>query len=95
MTTALPNHLTSAFDLLKTAFPQGVPEAHYLPVASLLSKQLSFRNAAMVLASISGKEYGQVYNEVLKAQQLTSEQVQATTDILHQHGYEQWANELP
>lgn len=59
----VPDHLRDTYDLLKCAFPDGLPDEEYWPVLSLLHPSMSFRSIAKVLSALTDKDYIEVYND--------------------------------
>jgi hypothetical protein len=59
----VPDYLQDIYNLLKCAFPEGIPENEYLPTMMLLHPKMSFRTLARVLAGLTNKPYIEVYND--------------------------------
>jgi hypothetical protein len=97
--TTLPPYLTETADMVRAAFPNGVPEEAYLPLLALLLEGMSFRTLATVGSYCTGKPYGRVYNDVLGLESPGAtppseySAYAATAEALRQHGYDQWLAE--
>ena len=51
--------------LLSKAFPAGIEEHEYVPLIILLYEHMSDRNLAEIVSLFIGKNYEEVYNDVL------------------------------
>ncbi len=96
MQTTIPAHLMSTYQLLQCAFPQGIEESEYLPLLSILYKEMSDRSLAQVIAEWMGREYYAVLNDVYRvgAADLCPLVSQGELDHVKQQliqcGYEMW-----
>jgi hypothetical protein len=94
--TTLPPYLTETAEMVRAAFPNGVPEEAYFPLLALLLEGMSFRTLATVGSFCTGKPYVRVYNDVLGLESpdapppSESTAYAATAEALRQHGYEEW-----
>ena len=77
------------------SYPDGIPDGEYLPLIRAVYDHLSDRNLALVLSSVSGREHGEVLNDVYKAAGIDpdSASVKAVVAKLQKHGYDAWLNE--
>jgi hypothetical protein len=53
------------YEMLKRAYPNGVPDDEYLALVAIMNKSMSFRNTAHYVATVSERDWGLVYNDVL------------------------------
>ena len=88
--------LHETFRMVRTAFPDEIPEEAYRPLLALLAAGMSQRAAARVVAYCTGREYPLVYHDVLGAvspydpDPLDPAQVEAVRQRLREHGYDDW-----
>jgi hypothetical protein len=87
------------YDMLKCAFPEGVPDESFDAVVSLILPYMSFRQAAHLLSGVTDKHYSWLYNYVSgfptrRIQPAKTEKVKQKLDAC---GYAAWveANTLP
>ncbi|WP_433788429.1 nuclear transport factor 2 family protein [Actinoplanes sp. CA-252034] len=59
----LPEHLRSALEDLRRAYPDGLPQADYLPLLAAVEDDLSDRNRAAVVAALIGGDPLRVAND--------------------------------
>jgi hypothetical protein len=59
----LPDYLHTTYDMLKCAFPDGIPEEEYWSVMALIHPYASFRGTADILSSVTDKDHSEVYND--------------------------------
>ena len=59
----IPDYLHATYDMLKCAFPDGVPEEEYWSVMVLIHPYMSFRALADVLSAVTNKDNFWVYND--------------------------------
>ncbi|MGG6267657.1 hypothetical protein ACQ4M3_11635 [Leptolyngbya sp. AN03gr2] len=91
MQKTIPTHLVSTYQLLQCAFPQGIEEQEYLPLLSILYKQMSDRGLAQVIAELTGREYPIVLNDVYRVGMAEgSFAVEEVKQKLIRCGYENW-----
>jgi hypothetical protein len=91
------SHLQSTYAMLQCAFPEGVPEALYLPLLAVLSEHMSQRSLAKVIEAFTEKDYAYVYNDVLYvlSTELTELALQTQVQaLLRGCGYQAWLQEL-
>jgi hypothetical protein len=82
-------------DLLRAAYPEGVPDEDYLPLLVVLNPDLSARNLAAVIAELIDGEAVVVDNDAAAAagsRRPPAKDVQRVRDHLMAFGYqpEQW-----
>jgi hypothetical protein len=83
--------LQATADMLRAAYPAGIPDVVYRPLLRLLSEGMSFRRVAEVVSSLTGKPYPVVYNDVLAAASTQEDAEDETVrEALRQHGYDKW-----
>ena len=91
----------STQEILAKAFPDGIGDDLYLPLLTILEPELSDRNLASVIATVTGKEYPQVLNDIYKVKsepfkddillaQTRSRLASAKASLLDACGYQQW-----
>ncbi|GMU00777.1 hypothetical protein KH5H1_48970 [Corallococcus caeni] len=61
---SLPPSLESTASLVHRAFPEGVTEADYLPLLTVLYPHMSDRGLAMVVGHFVGQDYPLVLNDI-------------------------------
>jgi hypothetical protein len=91
----LPVH-RSTVEMLRAAFPNGVPEDAYLPLLALLHECMSFRSIATVVSHCTGKSYITVYHDVMGAISAEGPDAKALAPVkklLQRHGYDAWLAE--
>jgi antitoxin component HigA of HigAB toxin-antitoxin module len=92
-TITLPSYLESTRDLIQRTFPYGIDNDAYLPLLTLLEPELSDRNLAIVIASLTNKEYSQVLNDIyhVKSHPLNNpEQIEVVRSLLDENGLTTW-----
>ena len=93
MQSTIPSHLISTYNLIQSAFANGVDEQSYFPLLSILTTEMSDRNLAQTISYLTHKDYAQVLNDIYAVQSSavpSTESVSRVLAILHQFGYEQW-----
>ncbi|MEH2251649.1 DUF3349 domain-containing protein [Nostoc sp.] len=93
MQKTIPAHLASTYQLIQCAFPQGIDEQRYLPLLSILYKNMSDRSLAQVVAEYTGKDYHFVLNDVYRVGSMTnfsSEIMDSVKQKLMSCNYEKW-----
>jgi hypothetical protein len=93
MQKIIPAHLTTTYQLIQCAFPQGIGEQVYLPLLSLLYEEMSDRTLAQVIAEYTGKDYHGVLNDIYRAGsgvKDSTEMIDAVKQRLVSCGYEKW-----
>lgn len=92
-TITIPSHLEPTRELIQSAFSCGIDNNAYLPLLTLLEPELSDRNLAIVIASLTNKEYFQVLNDIYHVKTHPSdnpEQIEAVRSRLNENGYQTW-----
>jgi Protein of unknown function (DUF3349) len=60
----LPDYLLEGLAVLRRAYPGGIPGAEYRALLAALSKDMSYRNAGVLVGAFTGRNYVEVANEV-------------------------------
>jgi hypothetical protein len=92
-TITIPSHLEPTRELIQRAFPYGLERDAYLPLLTLLEPELSDRNLAIVIASLTSKEYSLVLNDIYHVKSHPSdnlEQIEAIRSLLNENGFQTW-----
>jgi len=92
----IPDYLLSTFNMLKSAYPAGIPPNEYLPLLRLLYEEMSDRNLALTVGLLIGTDAPLVLNDIYRAaaeMKLESSEVQKVRKKLSQYGYEEWLKE--
>ncbi|WAM25721.1 MULTISPECIES: DUF3349 domain-containing protein [Myxococcus] len=63
----IPSHLESTASLILSAFPEGIPEADYLPLLAVLYPHMADENLVEVVSLLTGHDRGVVLNDVYAA----------------------------
>ena len=90
---ALPSHLRTTYNLVESAFPQGIDEEAYLALLALLGEELSDRNLAEVIAGVFGLVYERALNDIYRARSTnipSPDTVRRVKECLLPYGYESW-----
>ncbi|MBE9008966.1 DUF3349 domain-containing protein [Pseudanabaenaceae cyanobacterium LEGE 13415] len=92
MQKTIPAYLASTYQLLQSAFPQGIENQDYLPLLVLLHDQMSDRSLAQVIAEFVGRDYPAVLNDVygINAASVARESLENVKQKLIRGGYENW-----
>ena len=93
MQKTISAHLASTYQLSQCAFPQGIDDQKYLPLLSILYKNMSDRSLAQVVAEYTGKDYHVVLNDVYRVGSMTtfsSEVLDSVKQKLMSCNYEKW-----
>ncbi|MBZ4377081.1 DUF3349 domain-containing protein [Corallococcus interemptor] len=89
--------LMSTVALIKRAFPEGVTEADYLPLLTVLYPHMSDRNLAMVVGHFVGQAYPLVLNDIYGvgggSKPASPDGVAAVQGRLVAAGLEEWIKE--
>jgi hypothetical protein len=90
----LPDYLASTFQMLKCAFPNGIPTAWYYSVLSILYSEMSDRNLAVVMSYLTEKTYEEILNDVYRigasAVEIDDEILRAAQKTLDGCGFANW-----
>lgn len=60
----IPMELRSTYSMLECAFPDGIDDDSYLPLLAVLEQSMGYRGLARVVSLFTGKDYGNVLNDV-------------------------------
>ncbi len=84
--------LASTYQLIQSAFPQGIDDQSYAALLALLGEEMSDRTLAQVVADCTGKEYAVVLNDIYSVanQTVPSPVLSAVKQRLQRHGYDNW-----
>lgn len=90
--TSVPAHLQPLYDMIAGAFPNGIDDNLYLPLLAFLANGESHRNVADAIYIHTGRDWGVVYNDVLKAVStaVRPEDLAAIELRLTPHGLARW-----
>lgn len=94
----MPHYLQSTYDMLKCAYPDGIPDNHYWAVIALLHPHMSYRVLAETLAAINDTSYIHILNDTSG---FTPNETpdDTTVEIVRQKllncNYKQWLEESP
>ena len=82
--------------LIQCAYPQGIPDAHYHTLLSILIADMSIRALSSVIAFIRGGYYSTYMGEVGNAKRYEPDpRVKATVmEKLNNCGYQAWLSEV-
>ena len=93
----LPKHMHSTYVLLRSAYPEGIPDQDYFPLMAIMADTgMSNRSIAEALGFYCGKEYIEFLHDVAHVLPNTEVHEDAKRRIrrrLQPHGFEQWAKE--
>ncbi|WP_199728894.1 DUF3349 domain-containing protein [Corallococcus sp. CA053C] len=92
----LPAHLEVTARMIRRAFPDGLSEADYLPLLTVLYPHMSHRNLAEVVSHVTGRDYAFVLNDVYGVQGgfgLHPDAVAAVHTRLLAVGFDAWSKE--
>ncbi len=95
-TITIPSHLEPILELIQRAFPYGIDPDAYLSLLTLLEPELSDRNLALVIASLTNKEYSLVLNDIYHVKSHPSnnlEQIEAIRSLLNDNGFQTWLDQ--
>jgi len=93
MKSTIPSHLSSTYELVEQAFPDGVEPENYFPLLAILSKEMSDRNLAETLAILTERDYSLILNDIYAVQSTAIPSAQAIEQVekhLQKFGYQQW-----
>jgi hypothetical protein len=95
MQQTIAPHLASTYQLIQSAFPQGIDDASYTALLALLGEEMSDRTLAQVVADCTGKEYAVVLNDIygVANQSLPDTALAKVKHHLQRHGYDNWLTE--
>ncbi|AGC41815.1 hypothetical protein MYSTI_00465 [Myxococcus stipitatus DSM 14675] len=93
---SVPAHLASTVSLIDRAYPEGVPEADYLPLLSVLYPYMADENLVEVISLLMGRDRDVVMNDVYTAGAavgLHPDSVAAVRARLVASGLNEWTRE--
>jgi hypothetical protein len=92
MQQTIAPHLASTYQLIQSAFPQGIDDESYAALLALLGEEMSDRTLAQVVADCTGKEYAVVLNDIygVANQTVPSPVLSEVKQRLQRHGYDNW-----
>lgn len=93
----IPNELRSTYTMIRCTFPQGISQNDYLPLLAVLCEQMSFRQAAAVIALLQGGTYVQYLNDAYAALSHVGPDVASVERVkqaLVPCGYQAWLDEM-
>jgi hypothetical protein len=95
MQQTIAPHLASTYQLIQSAFPQGIDDESYAALLALLGEEMSDRTLAQVVADCTGKEYAVVLNDIygVANQTVLNPALAEVKQRLQRHGYENWLME--
>lgn len=84
----------STLDLIRCAYPNGIPIAHYMTLLSILQKDMSIRVLAQIVAELTYGTYSIYMGDIMNAQRYKPEPhlLKLVMDKLLKCGYEDWRN---
>ncbi|MGK7937030.1 MAG: DUF3349 domain-containing protein [Xenococcaceae cyanobacterium] len=94
--TTITPYLKTTRELIQRAFPHGIQSDVYFPLLNILEPSLSDRNLALVIASLTDKEYSQVLNDIYQVKSHphnNSELLQSVQSQLNASGYQDWLDQ--
>ena len=82
-------------DLIMCAYPEGIPDAHYLTLLSILGQGASIRVLAEAIAHIRNGNYSIYMNDVVSALRFEPKPEVASTvqEKLNACGFQSWLEE--
>ena len=93
MTDDAPEGLASTFLMLRRAYPQGLPNADYMPLLLAIGEEMSERQLATAIALLFERSQAEVRNDSAAAQSTrkpSSEEVARVRSHLRLFGYDEW-----
>jgi hypothetical protein len=90
---ALAQHLRATYNLLESAFPQGIEADAYPALLAVLGENMSDRNLAEVIACAFGTDYERALNDVYRARSTSIPSPKAMEKLKERlilYGYEDW-----
>jgi hypothetical protein len=92
MQQTIAPHLASTYQLIQSAFPQGIDDESYAALLALLGEEMSDRTLAQVVADCTGKEYAVVLNDIygVANQTVPSMALAEVRQRLRLNGYDNW-----
>jgi hypothetical protein len=94
--SAVPAYLHDTYQMLKCAYPSGVPESDYIPLLAIVHEYMSFWTIADVLSVLTGKDRSLIYNDASgygiddPFYDFTQDDIDRVKARLVPYGFEQW-----
>lgn len=93
-----PAHLASTFEMIRGAYPDGLPPTDYWPLLGVLRRGgMSFRSIADVMQHLGFEEWPTAYNDAMGIHRETEDELDGReTDVvsrLRSSGYDDWLAE--
>lgn len=60
---SIPDYLQEIHNILKCAFPEGIPDNLYMPIIAIFHPVMSLRTIARALSECTDKPYIEVFND--------------------------------
>lgn len=96
-TGEMPTYFQSTLDMIKRAYPEGLPSEDRDSVIVLLHEQMSIRSISEFMTFVDGSDYYQNYNDVSgalsKRDGPSLEDIERVSFVLREAGYEVWLDE--
>lgn len=92
----IPKHLMSTYLMLSKAFCDGaLDDESYLAVLYYFYEYMSDRNLADIISKFTGKDWGIVMNDILKARaiKLDNDVLRTVKNALDKVGFKEWCEE--
>lgn len=89
-------YIKSSYELIKSAFPEGLNIESYFPLLALLEEEMSDRNLAETIAYCTKRDYSEVLNDIYAVKSISIPSAKAVDEVktrLLACGYEEWLNE--
>jgi len=93
----VPKHMHSTYMLLRSAYPEGIPDHDYFPLMAIMADTgMSNRSIAEALGFYCGKEYIEFLHDVahlLPNSEVHEDEKRRIVRRLQPHGFERWGKE--
>lgn len=96
MQSTIAPHLKSTYELINSAFPEGLSTESYFPLLALLESEMSDRNLAETIAYYTKRDYSEILNDIYAVKSTSIPSTEAINKVktrLLACGYEEWLNE--
>ncbi|HAC62390.1 MAG TPA: DUF3349 domain-containing protein [Cyanothece sp. UBA12306] len=96
MPVTISPYLLSTYQLLKSAFPNGIDEQSYYPLLALLYEEMSDRNLAEVISQYTNQSYESVLNDIYRVASTdisSLEKISKLREYLLDYDYQKWLEE--
>ena len=101
----VPPELLSTYNMITSAFPDGIPKDLYYPLLAVLTEEMGDRGVSKVVALVLDTHYVSVLNDVWGVRGelarrsgeifLPEEKILQVRAALREHGYDDWLKEAP